>query len=129
MNVAVTFARADGVLETLEGPVRYQAGDALLTGSADERWPVRRAVFDTRYVAAQPGMPPGTDGSYRKIVLAVLALQIDAAFTLCLRDGQLLHGQPGDWLVEYAPGDQAVVANAIFLNTYQPDSGSLPSAG
>lgn len=127
MNVEVAFARADGVLDTLEGPVRYQAGDALLTGSANERWPVQRAVFDTRYGVAQAGMPPGTDGSYRKVLLAVLALQIEAAFTLRLRDGQLLHGQPGDWLVEYAPGDQAVVANAIFHNTYQPESGALPS--
>ena len=30
--VPVAFALADGVCETLEGPVHYQKGDALLTG-------------------------------------------------------------------------------------------------
>jgi len=120
--VQVEFARADGVLDTLEGPVRYRAGDALLTGSANERWPVQRATFDARYVAADAAMRAGEDGLYRKIALTVLALQIDQAFTVRLPDGQRLHGQRGDWLVEYAPGDQAVVADAIFQATYEREN-------
>ena len=125
LRVHVEFARADGVLATLEGPVRYDAGDALLTGSAGERWPVRRATFDARYVVDTPATPAavtmqhGDDGAYRKLPQDVRALQVADAFAVRLPDGQLLQGQPGDWLVEYGPGDQAIVAAAIFSATYE----------
>lgn len=117
-EVPVEFARAAGVLETLEGPVRYERGDALLTGSAGERWPVRRSVFDTRYDPAST-TTPGTDGIYLKRPLPVLARRIDTAFAVRLPDGQVLQGRPGDWLVQYGPRDQAIVADAIFRATYQ----------
>lgn len=117
-QVQVEFARADGTLETLEGRVHYQTGDALLTGSTSERWPVRRAGFDERY-SPTGATAPDTDGTYVKRPLPVLARRIVEAFAVRLPDGQVLHGQPGDWLVQYAPGDQAVVADAIFRATYR----------
>ena len=115
--VQVAFARTPGTLTTLEGPVHYAAGDALLTGMAGDRWPVRRAGFETRYVPA-PDTPAGADGAYLKQPLPVLARQIDAAFAVRLPDGQVLQGKPGDWLVQYGPGDQAIVADALFHATY-----------
>ena len=42
--VPVAFALADGVCETLEGPVHYQKGDALLTGVQGERYPRSGAI-------------------------------------------------------------------------------------
>jgi hypothetical protein len=37
--VQVEFAETDDTLSTQEGPVHYSTGDALLTGTEDERWP------------------------------------------------------------------------------------------
>lgn len=115
--VQVAFAPAAGTLDTLEGPVRYQGGDALMTGAAGDRWPVRRTVFDARYTPAE-GTVAGSDGVYVKLPLPVLARRVDSAFAVRLADGQVLQGQPGDWLVQYGPGDQAIVADAIFRATY-----------
>ena len=39
-TVAVAFAEVDGELMSLEGPNRYVAGDALITGSTGDRWVV-----------------------------------------------------------------------------------------
>ena len=49
--VAVEFAAAAGELMSLEGPNRYQPGDAIVTGATGERWVVSRERFDAKYRA------------------------------------------------------------------------------
>ena len=61
--VSVAFAPADGVCGTLEGPVRYRAGDAILTGVQGEHWPIQRDAFLASY-APVPPTRAGEDGSY-----------------------------------------------------------------
>jgi hypothetical protein len=114
-TVAVEFAQSPGVLETLEGPVPYETGDALLTGIKGERWPVVRARFEDMYEPA-----PDQPGRWKKRGnRPVLALRVDHAFEVATHDGAAtLSGKPGDWLVDYSPGDQAIVANDIFLHSY-----------
>jgi len=117
--VAVCFAHAPGVLATVEGDVRYAAGDALVTGRAGDRWPVPRARFLETYDPVAP-TAPGDDGSYRKRVALVYARRMHAPFSVSLSDARgSLRGEAGDWLVEYAPGDLAVVGDDIFGQTYE----------
>ena len=47
--VSVEFARSDGELISTEGPNRYRAGDALITGSTATRWSVSRDRFAAKY--------------------------------------------------------------------------------
>lgn len=114
-TVLAEFANNSGVVQTLEGAVPYVTGDALLTGIDGERWPVARAKFDAMYEPA-----PDQPGHWRKRNnTLVYAMQRAEAFTVDNQDGKaILVGQPGDWLVEYSHGDQAVVADAIFRKTY-----------
>jgi hypothetical protein len=117
--VEVEFAAAAGTLATAEGPVAYEPGDALLTGPAGERWPVPRARFLHDYEMVDGGRA-GTPGRYRKRPGAVRALRMNAPFTVTLPNGRgTLSGAAGDWLVQYGPGDQAVVAASIFAATYE----------
>ena len=44
-TVTVEFAGSDGTLMSLEGPNRYEPGDALVTGTGGARWVVERARF------------------------------------------------------------------------------------
>jgi hypothetical protein len=45
---------------------------------------------------------------------------MSAPFEVTLSDGRgTLRGNAGDWLVEYAPGDLAVVDAPIFAATYE----------
>jgi Peptidase family M41/PGDYG protein len=116
----VTFARTAGVHETLEGPVLYNAGDAIVVGEKGESWPVKRETFDRLYEPVGNNKP-GQDGRYRKIVKDVLALQLDEAKRLDLPSGRgLLRGRAGDWIVDYGgDGDMAVVAADAFAATYE----------
>lgn len=119
VDVPVRFARTDGVCATLEGPVAYAAGDAILTGVRGETWPVTRARFDASY-EARTGTAHGADGVYRKRPAPVWALCLQAPTDVALAHGHgVLHGDAGDWLVQYGPGDFGVVGAAIFAATYR----------
>lgn len=117
--VTVRFARAPGTIETLEGPVRHAASDAIVTGVAGENWPVAHARFAANYDALAP-TTAGEDGRYAKRTKEVWALCLKEACTMTLtgQRGQL-HAQAGDFLVQYASGDCAIVAGDIFARTYE----------
>jgi PGDYG protein len=117
--LTVEFAQEGGTLATREGPVKYASGDALMTGSAGERWPVPRAEFDASYEPFAP-LRPGKPGRYRKRSLVVWAKQMRARFAVSLSGGRgELTGEAGDWLVQYAPDDWGVVGGALFAQTYE----------
>ena len=119
----VTFAASDGVCETLEGRVRYRAGDAILTGQRGERWPVRRDLFAAGYVPIPP-TAAGQDGLYCKVPSTALALRLDRAVAVSVgwRDDPL-QGRPGDWLLQYSDGSNGIVQNEIFRKSYEAADG------
>jgi hypothetical protein len=117
--VQVEFAVADGTLPTQEGLVNYSTGDALLTGIDGERWHVARDTFDVNYAPVAPTRP-GKPGRYRKRPRVVWAKPMTDAFDVTPdRDRGTLRGQPGDWLVQYAPSDFSVVSARVFAQTYE----------
>lgn len=119
VRVTVCFAVAPGRLETLEGPVDYAPGDALITGPAGERWPVKPECFISRYRPVSPTLA-GTDGTYEKCSLEVWSAPIPQAFTVSLHSGGgVLHGKPGDFLVQYGAAEYGVVDAAIFRQLYE----------
>jgi len=118
--VRVAFAPADGTCDTLEGPVRYRAGDAIVTGGRGENWPVQRELFLQSHTPEAP-VAPGQDGTYRKKPVTVRALRLTqpAKVPVGWQDDPL-HGQPGDWLLDYGDGSLGVVRDDIFRETYGP---------
>ncbi len=119
MTLSVRFARAPGMLETLEGPVRYRVGAALVRGLRGEQWPVERSAFERRYAPA-PGTAAGQDGDYRRRPGLVLARRLESAIELPAGAlGDPLRGRAGDWLLQYAPGEYGIVAPEIFDETYE----------
>jgi hypothetical protein len=121
--VVVEFATTDGTCKTLEGEVRYQAGDALLTGGRGEHWPIRRASFGSSYEPIPPTRA-GENGRYRKLPALAHALQLTAAFDIPASwQRETLHGRPGDWLLRYGDGAFGIVQDEIFRETYAPAAG------
>jgi hypothetical protein len=117
-TVRVHFAAEAGELMSLEGPNRYQPGDALLTGTTGERWVVSRDRFDAKYTPLE-GVGHGDAGAYRNQPVAVLAKQMHAPFSIARTEaGDILHGEAGDWVMQYAPGDYGVVKAARFAKVY-----------
>ena len=118
-TVTVAFAKDDGELLSREGPNRFRAGDALITGSTGDRWSVSRDRFEAKYEAVPPGKA-GEDGRYRAKPLPVLARQIAEPFGIARsRGGDLLRGAAQDWLLQYAPGDYGIIENARFQRVYR----------
>lgn len=121
--VQVAFATAAGELISLEGPNRYQDGDAIVTGSTGDRWVVSRERFDARYQPLQAGRH-GQDGAYQNIPGVVLAKRMDEAFSIARSaGGDVLHGAAGDWLMQYAPNDYGIVQQARFAQVYRAAQG------
>ncbi len=117
--VMVEFAMAAGALESAVGANRYAAGDALITGSTGDRWCVSRARFDAKY-RPELATRRGHSGCYRNLPVAVRAMQMHAAFSVTRSaGGDVLCGNPGDWLLQYAPGDFGIVARARFDQVYR----------
>jgi hypothetical protein len=115
----VRFAEAAGVQATLEGPVRYTAGDAIVTGAGGELWPIARVVFDQAYEPVSPGSA-GENGLYLKRPRQALALQLRESRNVVLSGTRgVLSGAAGDWIVDYGNGDLAVVAGDRFTVYYE----------
>jgi hypothetical protein len=121
--VRVAFASEDGVCQTLEGPVRYQAGDAIVTGVAGERWPIRREQFLTAYEARSPTRP-GEDGLYSKRPSLTLARRLTRPIDVAVGwQDDPLHGEPGDWLLRYEDSSGSIIRDDIFRASYGPAEG------
>ena len=121
--VQVEFATADGTCETLEGTVRFRAGDAILTGVKGERWPVSREAFLSSYEAVPPTRA-GSNGAYRKSAASAYAMLLDQRRDVPIGwQNDPLHGEPGDWLLQYADGARGVLHDQIFRESYDPAPG------
>lgn len=121
--VWVDFAPHDGVLQTIEGPVKYLAGDALVQGDHDDKWPVTRKKFDASYMPAphDDDARRAESGLFIKRPNAVWALRIDRPFIVTVGHAKSrLNGKPGDWLLQYRSGDYGIVDGHVFLATYAP---------
>ena len=118
-NVQVQFAATACEIQTQEGLVHARTGDAIVTGSAGERWRVSRAHFPEKYRAVPP-TTDGQDGGYLSLTNAIMAVPMPTAFEVILADGlSHLKGRPGDWLVDYGDGSLGIVAQSIFAATYE----------
>ncbi len=120
-TVAVEFAAMQGELTSLEGPNRYMPGDALVTGTGGARWVVARERFDAKYLPAVASLPHGEAGPYRNRPIPVLAKRMDVPFSIARSAmGDVLRGDAGDWVMQYAPGDYGIVQAQRFEAVYRP---------
>lgn len=118
-TVQVAFAAEPGDLISREGPNHYQRHDAIVTGATGDRWVVSRERFDARYVAVGPNAH-GQSGAYRNKPVPVLAREMTQAFAIeRSAGGDVLTGKPGDWLMQYAPGDYGITERARFEAVYR----------
>ena len=117
-DVLVEFAINAPEIDTLEGKVRANRGDAIVTGLNGERWPVGRERFFDKYEPVPPTIC-GDGGTYRSRPIRLHALKMAEQFVVVLPDGvSRLIGSVGDWLLDYGDGSLGIVAAGIFVDTY-----------
>jgi hypothetical protein len=119
LEVDVRFALQPTEIHTREGVVQAHPRDAIVTGGAGEQWRVSRGHFAEKYRALPP-TKDGEDGRYLSLTNSIMAVRMSSVFEVLLADGvSRLHGESGDWLVDYGDGSLGVVAPAIFATTYE----------
>lgn len=117
----VVFAVLPGTIDTLEGPVRYRHGDAIVMGTTGEKWPVSRSYFE-KYYQPVGDLVMGADGLYEKKIRPVLAMKLLEKSRVDLQGAMgILSGNAGDWVVDYGEGDLAVVSQDRFCEIYKID--------
>lgn len=117
--VSVELARAAGTLETPEGFVNYDVGDALVTGVRGERWPIGCLRFEETYDPVPPTQR-GQPGLYLKAPLVVEARQMKVPFEVPInRGGATVKGNAGDWLVTAPDLTRWIVQDQIFRVSYK----------
>jgi hypothetical protein len=118
-EVDVRFAPSACTVQTTEGTVHAQEGDAILKSMAGEQWRISNARFAEKYRAVPPTIA-GKPGRYVSLPNRVLALQMLESFEVLLADGlSRLRGSAGDWLVDYGDGSLGIVADNTFSATYE----------
>lgn len=118
-ELEVRFTPVACVLQTDEGVVHAQAGDAIVTGSAGDQWCVARALFFAKYRPVPPTVA-GEAGRYASLPNRIVCVRMNETFEVLLPDGiSRLFGHTGDWLVDYGDGTLGVVADPIFAKTYE----------
>ena len=106
-------------VQTSEGVVHARPGDAIITGTAGERWRVSRARFPDKYRPVPPTVA-GESGRYVSLPNRILTVPMTEAFEVLLADGiSRLNGRAGEWLVDYGDGSLGIVSRAIFASTYK----------
>jgi len=99
-------------VQTLEGTVEAPAGAYIMTGTKGENWPIPADKFKETY-----DIVSATTASKKAIPVPGKQMQEDFFVTVSWSPDKL-NGKPGDWLVQYGPGDYGVVEAGIFDETY-----------
>jgi len=104
-------AIAPGTIETLEGPVDYQAGHKIITGPKGEQYPVDPKKFAEYY-------DDNKDGTATPKKIHKHAKLADHDGVVHASWGDLNYKAGEDYIVRHGPGDYGVVKKDIFAKTY-----------
>ena len=107
------IARQAGTVQTLEGPVNYQAGHYIMTGPKGEQYPISPETFDN----LKDDLGNGVCTPKKIVKFAKLA---DHSGSVDTSWGEKLHYNPGeDVIVRHGENDYGVVKKDIFAQTYE----------
>lgn len=107
------IASEPGVIQTLEGPVKYPAGYYIMTGPKGEQYPISPEKF--RNLKDDLG-----DGVCQPKKIMKIAKVADHSGTVNTSWGEKLHYNPDvDVIVRHGPDDYGVVKQDIFDITYE----------
>jgi hypothetical protein len=104
-------AIASGNIETLEGPVDYQAGHKIITGPKGEQYPVSPEKFRDYY-------DDNNDGTATPKKIFKQAKLADHNGVVHASWGDLNYKAGEDYIVRHGAGDYGVVKKDIFAQTY-----------
>lgn len=112
------IAQQPGTVETLEGPVRYDAGHYIMTGPKGEKYPITPEKFN----ALKDDNGDGTCTPKKIMKVAKLA---DHDGVLHTSWGDLNYTKGNDYIVRHGTGDYGAVKADIFKQTYDTSKAGI----
>ena len=106
-------AQQAGTVQTLEGPVQYEAGDYLMTGPKGEQYPITPENF----AKLKDDLGNGVCTPKKIHKLAKLA-DHDGSVVLKYNGQSLAYNAGEDYIVKHGSNDYGVVKKDIFAQTY-----------
>ena len=107
------LAQEAGTIQTLEGPVSYDAGFYVMTGPKGEKYPIPPAKFKELY-------DDNGDGTATPKKIIKMAKVADHPGAVDTSWGEKLNYNTGDdVIVKHGPNDYGVVKKDIFAQTYR----------
>ena len=104
-------ATDSGTVDTLEGPVKYEAGHKIITGHKGEKYPVSPESFADKY-----DIDDENTATPKKIVKYAKLADHDGV--LHTSWGDLSYTKGNDVIVRHGDGDYGAVKLDIFQQTY-----------
>lgn len=108
------IADQPGTIDTLEGPVKYSAGDYIMTGPKGEQYPISPEKFEELKTDNGDGT-----ASPKKIIKLCKIADHDGEVVLKYNGSKLAYHSGEDVIVRHGPGDYGVVKADIFKQTYE----------
>ena len=105
------IAKEPGTVDTLEGPVRYEAGHYIMTGPKGEKYPISPEKFAS--LKDDQG-----DGIATPKKIPKIAKLADHDGVLRTSWGDLNYTKGNDYIVRHGEGDYGAVKTDIFQQTY-----------
>lgn len=105
------IATEPGTIETLEGPVKYEAGHYIMTGPKGEQYPITPEKFHSM----KDDLGNGVCSPKKIVKLAKLA---DHNGVIHTSWGDLNYTTGNDYIVKHGPNDYGAVKKDIFAQTY-----------
>jgi hypothetical protein len=102
----------NGTVDTLEGPVGYQAGHKIITGPKGEQYPVNAKKFAEYY-------DDNKDGTATPKKIFKHAKLADHDGVVKASWGDLNYKSGEDYIVRHGENDYGVVKKDIFAQTYE----------
>jgi PGDYG protein len=114
--VKYEIADAAGTVDTLEGPVKHDAGHYIMTGPKGERYPITPEKFKSLY-------DDNGNGTATPKRVEKLAKVADHDGVLHTSWGDLAYTTGADYIVRHGPDDYGAVKADIFAKTYHQPNG------
>lgn len=105
------IAQEPGTVQTLEGPINYEAGHYIMTGPKGENYP----ITPEKFAELKDDNGDGTASPKKILKLAKLADHDGALHTSW---GDLHYTVGNDYIVRHGPNDYGAVKKDIFAHTY-----------
>ena len=105
------IAQQAGTVQTLEGPVQYEAGHYIMTGPKGEQYPITPEKFNT----LKDDLGNGVCTPKKIMKIAKLA---DHDGVIHTSWGDLNYTAGNDYIVRHGTGDYGAVKKDIFAQTY-----------